>query len=147
MALFVVVTFFCLFAGIYSLIYQLRVSRWPSVWGTLSHARTQELGGSEILEAKRDYRNRVSYSYNVNGKTYQGHRLSGMTVVTDHNAKALLENQLKGVKKKDGKVKVYYNPAKPSKSYLINGSVYQVVFTLGMLTVMLLAFISALNQY
>ncbi len=147
MALFVVVTFFCLFAGIYSLIYQLRVSRWPSVWGTLSHARTQELGGSEILEAKRDYRNRVSYSYNVNGKTYQGHRLSGMTVVTDHNAKALLENQLKGVKKKDGKVKVYYNPAKPSKSYLINGSVYQVVFTLAMLAVMLFAFISALNQY
>jgi hypothetical protein len=146
-ALFVVVTFFCILATIFSLIYQWRVYRWPYVWGILEQARTQDLGGREIVEAERAFRNRVSYTYNVNGKTYKGHRLSAMTIVTNRNAKALLENQLKGVTEKDGQVKVLYCPSKPSKSYLIKGSIYQVGLTLGMAAVMLLSFLSALKQY
>ena len=68
--------------------------------------------------------------------SFRGKRLSAMVVVDSHNAKQLLNKQLKGIVIKDEKVKVFYNPKKPNKSFLINGSYTQVIFTVAMMIFM-----------
>jgi hypothetical protein len=113
---------------IYSLWYQYRVKNWPYVWGELEGAGLEKFG-HENVKSDQEYRNKVSYHYEVKGKKYKGDRLSAMIVIASHNAKGVLEVQLRGIERRADKVKVYYNPAKPRKSYLINGSKGQVIFT------------------
>ena len=140
------VSSFCTLASIYSLYYQYLVRHWPFVWGELKHKEVDKFGGTESVKSDQDYAVDVKYTYTVNDKDYLGNRLSAMVVITSHNLKQLLQKQLKGVETSNGKVKVYYNPKKPQKSFLINASKFQVTFTLAMMIFMFLISIKCLYK-
>ena len=75
------------------------------------------------------------YTYTVDGKEYQGRRVSPWIMITSHNMLGILKYQLKHVQRFDnGKVKVFYSPQNPQKSYLvkpgIKGQILTVIFAL-----------------
>jgi len=137
-AWFLLLSGFCVLAGLYSLIFQYRVRHWPYVWGVLQGAAVQETGATEWTNSDQAYRAKVRYVYEVNGSRFEGHRLSAMTVVASHNAQALLQQQLERVERRgEEKAKVYFDPKNPTKSYLINGSMTQLLVTLALIAFMI----------
>lgn len=104
----------------FSLRYQLRVRSWSSTRGRLLSAATETFGATAPLRAEQDYVLKARYQYEVDGEAYEGKRVSAWQVVASHNAKAILEQQLKGVTTypPDG-VRVFYNPKRPAKSFLV----------------------------
>jgi hypothetical protein len=133
LAIAYLISIFCFLACIYSLYFQYKVKKWPSCLGTLIHGEVSKFGANENELSEQDYSAEVRYEYEVNGKKYVGNRLSAMVVIASHNARAVLSKQLEGIERQGDKVKVYYNPNRAYKSFLINGSKIQVIFTISML--------------
>ena len=103
---------------LYSVVYQMRVRRWPGTTGKLNRAAVTEFGAPALTRADREYRADASYTYTVNGNEYSGHRVSPWIVIT--NMPGLIGRQLDKIDaSKSGSVTVYYNPGKPQKSYLV----------------------------
>ena len=70
------------------------------------------------------------YSYQVDGKTYQGKRISPWIIVASHNVQFVLKHQLAKVETFAGnKVKIFYKPSNPAKSWLILPSKLGVFIT------------------
>jgi hypothetical protein len=124
------VSSFCTLATLWSLFYQYRVWNWPFTYGVLLGGEVKAVGGREWAKTDQNYHAVVDYRYKVNGIEYAGNRLSAMAMVASHNAKALLAKQLKGVEYQGDQVKIYFNPENPKKSFLIRGSLTQVIVTL-----------------
>lgn len=118
-SILLLVSLYCFLVLGYSTIYQCRMRRWPSTTGHLANF------GKKVFEpsASRSdttYRPNALYEYYVNGKQYQGKRVSAWIVVASHNAKGILDWQSRGVERVgDDQVRVFYNPENPSKSVLI----------------------------
>lgn len=113
----------------YSVFTQWRIRRWPSAMGQLKHLGLDKFGTAIIL-ADQDYRADALYTYQIAGKTYQGKRISPWIIIGSHNAQFVLKKQLSKVETlPDGKVRIYYNPANPAKSWLILPSKFGTVFT------------------
>lgn len=109
-----------LVAATYSLVYQLKIRRWPSVRGELHESGVRRFGGQALVAADQENVARAVYSYRVGQTEYQGHRVSPWVVVASHNAKGILRRQLDSVnQQEDGGVEVYSNPRKPGKSFLV----------------------------
>lgn len=114
----------------YSLIHQIRIANWPSTTGRLLAANVDKFGGSHANLSDQDYVSKALYEYTVGGVTYQGSRVSPWVIVASHNARFILQSQLKKIKKNaDGSVELYYSPSKPSKSFLIKPSATGMVVT------------------
>lgn len=110
---------YCLVTGCYALFYCLRISRWPSVIGELTRKEIA-VWSSNAVVSEQDYFVQLSYLFNVDGEEYRGHRLSPFIIIASHNLRFLLRLQMKHVEISDGgKVRVFYNPSRPEKSYLI----------------------------
>lgn len=122
--------FLLTFANLASIIYQIRVRSWPATTGELLMSATETFGVTEAHPSNVNYVNAVSYGYTVDSKSYVGRRLSPWAIVATHNLKAILENQLKGLAK-DGRLAVFYNPAKPQKAFLKQPGVLGIFVTLG----------------
>lgn len=111
---------YCFLVGFFTLVHQLRIRRWPAAAGVLATAGVQRWGGPEWVKSDQQYSLKAAYGYQVEGRFYEGHRVSPWVMVASHNARFLLESQLKGVQRHaDGTVSVFYNPRRPHKSYLI----------------------------
>ena len=128
--------FFALgFACLYSIVYQFRVRGWPVTTGQLLKAETEK-GGIHIKYRphETDYMIVVAYEYSVGGKSYIGKRFSPWIITASHNLKILLEKQLDDFQSGQA-VSIYYNPRKPSKSFLkkpgIVGMSITAVFAIG----------------
>lgn len=105
--------------GAYSIWFCFALRRWPSTVATLSRSGLSRFGWSSTA-SDQDYSADVSYSYVVDGETYEGHRLSPAIIIASANARFLLRWQLRGVTKVgEDRVKVFYKPTNPKKSYLI----------------------------
>jgi hypothetical protein len=103
----------------YSILFQLISRSWPSITGQLNHSGLDEFGSAIVLSAQ-DYRADALYTYQVQGKTFQSERISSWIIVAGHNARFVLKHQLSKVKTyPDNKVKVYYKPSNPAKSWLL----------------------------
>ncbi len=110
---------YCLVLGSYALFYCLRIRRWPSVFGGLKQSNFEFLSTSTSTR-DQNYFAQVSYTYIVDGKEYQGRRLSPFIMIASHNLRFLLRLQMKHVETRDdGRVRIFYNPRRPEKSYLI----------------------------
>jgi hypothetical protein len=106
--------------GSWSLVHQVRIRLWPSTPGVLVHAGLAQWGGPAWTQSEQQYKLKGLYRYEVEGHTFEGRRVSPWLVVTSHNARFILQRQLRGVKQNpDGTVAVYFNPRRPSKSFLI----------------------------
>jgi hypothetical protein len=115
---------------LYSLIRQITIASWPSTSGELFKGDIRKFGSTEWAKSNQDYVVSALYTYVVNGKEYQGHKVSPWVVVASHNIKYLLEKQLRSVQKlPDGKVSVFYNPKKPEKSFLIKPGIKGQIIT------------------
>ncbi len=102
-----------------SVLHQLHVRTWPAARGRLLESGLKEFGFAAPHSSKQEYKVDAVYEYTVNGETYTGKRVSPWVVVASHNARFLLERQLAGVERLDGDgVRVFYNPARPAKSFL-----------------------------
>ena len=101
-------------------IFQCKTSPWPGTEGVLLKADLKKWGANEWGTSNQDYSTEALYTYRVNHKTYEGTRVSPWIMIVSHNAQSILKNQLKGIQENpDGTVKIYFNPAKPQQSYLI----------------------------
>lgn len=118
---------FSVLATFYSFYFQYRIWNWPFVWGELNRSEVKSGGGSSPSD--RNLLADVEYTYQVDEQTYTGTRLSAMAISS--NSAGLIKHQMSGSEKDgEGKVKVYYDPARPHKAFLIRGSKVQVVLTL-----------------
>ena len=119
----------------YSLIFQLRTRTWPSTQGELIETGVEKFGATDIVRSDQDYVSGALYNYSVSGTAYEGTRISPWVIVASHNAKFILEKQISSIQKfPDGKVKVFYNPKKPKKSFLIIASKVGIFITFLMST-------------
>lgn len=111
---------YCLLMCIYSAVYQMRVRRWPSVRGTLHNVSIEKFGSTAPVMSEQDHQLAAHYRYEVAGITYEGDRVSSWVIVASTNLRVLLQRQLNRIQvyPPDG-VDVYYNPARPAKSYLL----------------------------
>ncbi|MDX1654324.1 MAG: DUF3592 domain-containing protein [Candidatus Competibacteraceae bacterium] len=128
-AIIALILFIAGLGSVGSFVYQLRLARWPTVSGTLLEAGEQRVGGGDLPLGERDYTDRVSYEYRVEGNRYTGYRLSPWKMVASHNARTLLRAQL-GDYRAGMKVPVHYNPRNPEKSFLFAGGWLGRIFTL-----------------
>ena len=107
------------FFGLWSVIFCVRVRQWPSIIGTLDAATLTKFGWA-MVTSDQDYRANARYKYEVNGQTYEGTRLSPSIMIVSHNLRGLLRWQIRGIERSgNDKVRVYYKPSNPAKSYLI----------------------------
>jgi len=124
------ICFYALIVCSYSVFFQIRVSRWPETRGALLQSGTTKIGGTDPVKSNQEYVASALYEYVVDGDLYQGKRVSPWVMVASHNAKFLLEKQMRGVHRyADGGVRVFFNPANPKKSYLIKPSKVGITFT------------------
>jgi hypothetical protein len=113
----------------YSVFFQLLIRSWPSTKGQLKHLGLNKFGAAIAL-SDQDYRADSLYSYEIEGKSYQGKRISPWVIIASHNAKFVLKNQLSNVDTfPDGQVRIFYKPSNPTKSWLILPSKIGVVVT------------------
>lgn len=128
--------FICLYALVvcgYSMFFQLRVARWPETKGALLQNGVSKIGGTEPVRSNQEYVASALYEYVVDGTLYQGKRVSPWVMVASHNAKFLLERQMRGIYQyADGGVRVFFNPNNPKKSYLIKPGRVGIAFTLSL---------------
>lgn len=128
--------FICLYALVvcgYSVLFQLRVARWPEAKGALLQGGVSKIGGTEPVRSNQEYVASALYEYSVDGTLYQGKRVSPWVMVASHNAKFLLEKQMRGIQRDaDGGVSVFFNPNNPKKSYLIKPGKLGIAFTLSL---------------
>lgn len=114
--------FICLYLLIvmtYSLILQIRMSQWPSVRGRLLKSGIEKWGGA-VRQDDQMYANQALYTYQVDGKDYQGSKISPWVVLSNVNAQFILKAQFKSVTSyPDGSIAVYHHPQKHHKSILI----------------------------
>lgn len=114
----------------YSLYFQLRTRFWPSTTGQLMQLGIDEFGGAERRLSDQEYIGRALYTFEVDGQLYEGRRISPWVFVASHNLRALLKWQLRGVQVlEDDRVRVFYNPGNPEKSFLIIANWVGIVFT------------------
>jgi hypothetical protein len=94
--------------------------RWPQTHGELEKHEVALFDTSSRPPSERNYKVEAKYHYEVDGREYTSTRVSPWDVVASHNLRALLRVQLRGVDfDESGKVLVYFNPRRPSKSVLI----------------------------
>lgn len=103
----------------YSTVIQIRTRYWPSTVGTIMESNIEEFGSASV-KIDQNYTANTLYKYNVAGSEYNGARISPWIFVTSHNARFILLKQMSSIQRfSDGTVKVFYNPNKPKKSFLI----------------------------
>ncbi|MGH1483031.1 MAG: DUF3592 domain-containing protein [Geminicoccales bacterium] len=118
-ALLIIVAIYFSLAGLASLVFQLRILSWPMINGILVHAKISRWGVPDSA-SEQNYEVNVKYLYQVDGKQYDGYRLSPWHIFASGILKFLLRIQLKGITELSTKeVAVFYNPSAPEKSYLI----------------------------
>lgn len=114
----------------YSLLFQIRTRSWPSVEGELVQAGVRMFGAHEFVLANQDYVSNALYHYRVSGVAYEGTRISPWLFVASHNMRFILEKQMSSIQRQaNGGVKVFYNPKKPQKSYLIIAGKMGIIIT------------------
>ena len=115
---------------LYSAYFQIQTRFWASTVGKIHNLELKKFGASNDL-SEQQYRGKALYSYNVDGQTYEGTRISPWVFVTNYNAKGILIKQQAGIDMptKDT-VTVYYNPQKPKKSFLLRANKFGIMITL-----------------
>ncbi len=114
----------------WSAVYQLRIRGWPSVRGRLLDVGIRRFGADSSLTADRTYTVRSLYEYEVDGRTYEGKRVSSWIVLASHNARSVLRIQMKGIESfEDGGVTVHFDPKNPAKSFLIKPGTLGLLLT------------------
>ena len=115
---------------LYSAYFQIQTRYWASTVGQIHSLGLKKFGISNDL-SEQQYRGKALYSYVVNGKTYEGTRISPWVFVTNYNAKGLLLKQQSGINMPtEDTVTIYYNPKKPQKSFLIKANKFGILVTL-----------------
>lgn len=114
----------------YSGLFQSLIRTWPSTKGQLMHLGLDKFGSTMNL-SEQDYMPEALYTYQIAGKTYQGKRISPWIIVASHNAQFVLKKQLSKVETfADNKVKIFYKPSNPAKSWLILPSKFGITMTI-----------------
>lgn len=116
---------------LYSFIRQIQTRYWPFVEGEIIDIAVEKFGATDQIRANQDYISKALYKYQISGVIYDGTRISPWIFVASHNAKLILEKQLSSIQTlPNGKVKVFYNPSNPKKSFLIIAGKIGVFITL-----------------
>ena len=104
----------------YSAVYQIRISRWPNIHGEVLQSGVKRFGGTESNRAEQSYSTSARYRYTVDGDEHTGERVSPWVIVASHNVRAVLEKQMASIETdKQNRVRVFFNPRAPHKSFLI----------------------------
>jgi len=118
--------------GLYSVLFQLRIRCWPRTVGTLHRLGVEVFGGRDAVVATRETVGVASYTYAVDGRSYDGTRISAWVMVAGGLGR-LLKLQQRGVQRHDGGgVTVFYHPRKPAKSFLIRPGWLGLALTLAL---------------
>jgi len=125
----------------YSMIFQIRTRYWPFTLGELSEFGVEKFGATDRIKSNQEYASNALYKYDVSGVVYNGTRISPWIFVVSQNARFVLKKQMSSIQRRpDRKVKVFYNPNKPEKSYLIVAGKAGIFMTLLASTLPLISF-------
>ena len=133
--------FYTFIVCLWSLIFQLRTRYWPCTPGELAEIGARKFGATDRVKSDQDYVTNALYKYHVSGVDYTGTRISPWIIVASHNARFVLQKQLSFIQRyPDGRVKVFYNPANPRKSYLIIAGKPGICITLLLVTLPMVSY-------
>jgi hypothetical protein len=91
-------------------------------------AGLSRFGATTWATTDQEYVTKALYQYRVGGVSYEGQRISPWVIVASHNARVVLEKQMASIQRLSGdKVKVFYNPKRPQKSYLVIAGWFGIV--------------------
>ncbi len=125
---------YCLIMGTYSIVVCLCLRSWPSTVAKWNHSGLARFGSSNEV-SEQEYHADASYTFEVDGQTYEGNRVSPMIIIASHNARFILQRQMRGIiPVGEDSVKVFYKPSNPKKSYLIIPSM-RTIGTLAAVTI------------
>lgn len=140
-AILIVAAAYFALMGLVSLIFQLRILSWPMTNGTLVHSGLLRWGASNFA-GEQDYEAEVKYHYRVDGKQYEGKRLSSWYIIASANLRFLLRWQLNGITNlAPEEIAVFFNPSAPEKSYLIRPGKIGLSLTVAIATLPLILLI------
>jgi len=139
------VWFFCglyfFILGLYSVFYQIKTRFWPVVQGVVIKVEAESFGGKDLVRSEQMYTSNAKYKYNVSGVEYEGSRVSPWVFVISFNLKILITMQLSRIEYfPDGRLKVFYNPKNPNKSFLIIASKAGIFITFLIATLPIILF-------
>ena len=105
----------------YSMVFQIRTRYWPATEGELIDYGIRKFAAiTDPVKSDQEYASYSRYKYVVDGKQYEGKRLSPWLFIVTHNVRFILRKQMAAIHHlPDGRVEVFYNPGDPGKSYLI----------------------------
>jgi len=108
-------------SGIVALIRANKTKNWPAADGQVNEAHIEERRTNYTVNHQRrtrlTYEPVVSYTYQVGGSTYTGHKIQEIPSSYDQGkAEGVAAGYPAG-----GAVKVYYDPQKPEKAVLVPG--------------------------
>ncbi len=111
---------YCWLIGWGTLIVYWRVRHWPSVMGVIEQLELRAFGAAELVQSEQDYIADSRYRYEVKGVEYFGSRIAPWQISASHNLRGIVQGQVSAVPvQPDGKVRVYYSPKRPNKSYVV----------------------------
>lgn len=138
---FLLFVLYCIATGSYGFIYCLRISRWPSVIGELTQKEIELMSPSAVT-SDQNYSTQLTYLFKVDGEEYRGHRLSPFIIIVSYNLRFFLRLQMKHVEvSDDGKVRVFYNPRRPEKSYIIPPGAIGYTFIISFMLLLLILYL------
>ena len=141
--LFFFISLYALLTLTYSFIYQLKVRSWPNIRGIMLKEGIEKFGPANMVKSDQNFVALALYEYTVGGKTYQGTRVSSWIMVVTYNLRFLLKKQISYIQTNyDGSITVFYNPANPKKSYLMQPGKVGVVITFLLATVPFMLYIA-----
>ena len=127
-AIILLVVIYAALVGLVGLAVCLRIRSWPAASGVLLSSGLETWGAAQRSD-EQDYEAVVRYRYSVDGEAFEGKRLSPTYMIASSNLRFLLNWQMSGITRRGAdKVDVFYNPAKPEKSFLIKPGIIMLCF-------------------
>jgi len=112
-----------------SVIFQIRVNKWPATTATLMHVGLQQVSHDNSA-SDREFRADALYCYQVDGKQYHGSKVSSWEMTGSGIMKNAGLLQLKSIHYlSENQVTAYYKPTNPKKSLLIKPGIKSQLFT------------------
>lgn len=115
----------CAAFGVYFILYSQEAGSWPTVEGrivsTAVRAHTPRRGSTTLTPSERERRRRyypeVTYTWTVDGRTFEGSRFSLGEGLPDHGEREQAEAAARAFRP-GAPIAVFYDPAEPSSAVL-----------------------------
>src|SRR5690625_2656645 len=126
-----------------------QIKKWPKVqanviaaWAVPANSAAGNIpinpSNPQVTNTSAKYKPKVNYVYQVNGRRYSSHNFA---YDSDNSYNSYEINQLMDGIEPNSTIRVYYNPSKPSESYIYNGTTSYTGIVISIIMLFLAAYL------